>query len=67
MLVRRKLRKKRNIKKTLRIQAIQTSFRQRGKKKGREGGKEERKKGRIERRKEGKEGDREGLATQLQN
>ena len=67
MLVKGKFRKQRNIKKTLGIQAIQTSFRQRGKKKEREGGKEERKKGRIERRKEGKEGDREGLATQLQN
>ena len=37
--------KKRNIKKTLGIQVIQTSFRQRGKKKGREGGKVKRKKG----------------------
>lgn len=45
MLVKRKLRKKEILKKILRIQAIQTSFRQRGKKKGREGRKEERKKG----------------------
>lgn len=60
--------KKRNIKNTLRIQAIQTSFRQRGKKKGRVGGKEERKE-REDRKKERRKGggDREGLATQLQN
>ena len=40
-----KKKKKRNIKKTLGIQVIQTSFRQRGKKNGREGGKVKRKKG----------------------
>ena len=47
--------KKRNIKKTLGIQAIQTNFGQRGKNKGREGGKGRRKKGRIEGRKERRE------------
>lgn len=47
--------KKRNIKKTLVIQVIQTNFRQRGKNKGREGGKGRRKKGRIEGRKERRE------------
>ena len=56
MLVKGKLRKQRNIKKTLGIQAIQTSFRQRGKKKEREGGKEERKEGEIKGRREGVEG-----------
>ena len=68
MLIKGKLRKKkRNIKKILGIQVIQASFRQRGKKKGREGRKVKRKTWRIEGRKERKEGGREGLATQLQN
>ena len=61
MLIKGKLRKERNIKKTLGVQAIQTNFRQRGKNKGRKRGKGRRKKGRIKGRKERRETGRDLL------